>query len=32
MASTFLHELARKAIHLASAVVPVAYALWLPRR
>ena len=32
MASTLLHELARKSIHLASAVVPVAYAYWLPRR
>ncbi len=32
MASTFAHELARKAIHLGSAVIPVAYAAGLPRR
>jgi dolichol kinase len=32
VASTFLHELARKALHVTSAVIPVAYAFWLPRR
>lgn len=32
MPATLRHELARKAIHLASAAVPVAYAAGLPRR
>jgi dolichol kinase len=32
MPSTLVHELARKSIHMGSAVVPVAYAAGLPRR
>lgn len=30
-ATRFRSELARKGIHLASALIPIAYALWLPR-